>query len=79
MAGAGIREVVTLGERECRCAIGIGVSAAVVLRGWDCETALMRLPFLEEVSYETLVGLDALTFGGSLVQHARFGELTGDV
>ena len=39
MAGAGNREVATLGGGECRCGSGIGVSAGVVLRGWDCEPA----------------------------------------
>ena len=37
VAGAGNREVAMFGGGECRCDIGICVSAAVVLRGWDCE------------------------------------------
>ena len=34
MAGAGSREVAMFGGGECRCDIGIGVSAVVALRGW---------------------------------------------
>lgn len=58
MAGAGSREVVTLGGGECHCAIG--VSAAVVFEeeaGLLDMLTLRRLPAspLEEVTYEALV------------------------
>ena len=39
VAGAGSRDVATLGGGECRCDSGTGVSAGVVFRGWGCETA----------------------------------------
>ena len=41
VAGAGNRVVPMFGGGECccDCDIGIGVSAGVALRGWDCETA----------------------------------------
>ena len=38
-AGAGNREVAMFRGGECRCDIGIGVSAVVILMGWDCKTA----------------------------------------
>ena len=37
--GAGGRDVAPFGGGECRCATGIGVSAAVALRGWDWDSS----------------------------------------
>ena len=62
MAGAGSREVAMFGGGECRCAIAIGVFAAVIYWGC-CRTAKLRL--LDACALMRLPG-PASHFGGSL-------------
>lgn len=70
------------GGGEWRCAIGVGVSVAVVLSCWDCEThqaglldvfALMRLPasLVEQVSQSTHFGVTPRDFWRETGPHAN--------
>ena len=74
VAGAGNRVVPMFGGGECccDCDIGIGVSAGVALRGWDCE--LLGKAAECVCSNET----SRFTFEGSLVRNARFADLMRD-
>ena len=76
------------GRGGYRCHIGIGVWAGVVWRGWnrqtagqDCVTRVLRWVFALDFwrksrTKRTFCRLWRVSFWGSLVRNARFGDLT---